>query len=76
MILLRQKAFASEAAYKVLTNLKASGKQRTVKRKIGYDDEERASVRLRLDEMVLDDENSVNEQNIGTGAVGDGLEDR
>jgi hypothetical protein len=60
-----QKAFASEAAYKVMTNLRSP--EKPVKRKIGYGDEERASVRLKLGEMMLDDDSSMNNAAIQEG---------
>ncbi|KAF8333773.1 hypothetical protein F5887DRAFT_1079945 [Amanita rubescens] len=50
-----QKAFAAQAASKLVTNMKATEKQ-SIKRKIGYYDEERASIRLNFREMVIDDD--------------------
>ncbi|KAF8329028.1 hypothetical protein F5887DRAFT_1081409 [Amanita rubescens] len=58
-----QKAFASKAASKLHQNLKTQGKHCVVKRKIGYGDEERASIRVKLGQMIIDDDNSENQRN-------------
>ncbi|KAF8347119.1 hypothetical protein F5887DRAFT_1131417 [Amanita rubescens] len=50
-----QKAFASQAAYKLLTNIRAPGVYTMIKRRVGYDDEERSRIRKKLGEMVIDD---------------------
>ncbi|KAF8327492.1 hypothetical protein F5887DRAFT_1077138 [Amanita rubescens] len=61
--LFSQKAFASKAASKLLMNLKPTGNMCVVKRRTGYDDEERASIRLKMSEMVIEDaENEMNER--------------
>ncbi|KAF8325959.1 hypothetical protein F5887DRAFT_1072021 [Amanita rubescens] len=60
--LFSQKAFASNAASKLHQNLKMAGKNCIVKRRIGYGEEERASIRLKLGQMMIDDENSENQR--------------
>jgi len=65
-----QKAFAAQAASKLLTNLKMPGMHSIVKRKIGYGDEERASTRSKTCEMVGDNDNSENERRMQDDGLG------